>query len=129
MAQKLSQMGFKVYATVLSTTSEGAQELISNPLFENKIIVLQMDVTKDSDVSDVYHQIKNDLEKSGDVLWAVVNNAGILTCAPLEWGSFHRNRQLFEVNVFGTVRVTRVFLPLIRESKGNIQMYIIKIIF
>ena len=64
-------------------------------------------------------KVKNDLKKSDHVLWAVVNNAGIATFGPLEWGSIDTYRQLFEVNVFGTVRVTRVFLPLIKASKGK----------
>src|ERR1700712_1709656 len=103
-------MRFRVYATVLNTDSEGAQELASNPSFADKVVVLQMDVTKDENVNEVYEKVKKDLESSDHVLWAVVNNAGIMTTALLEWGSLDTYRQAFEVNVFGTVRVTRVFL-------------------
>ena len=109
-------MGFRVYATVLSTSSKGAQELESE--FADKVVVLQMDVTNDDEVKQVYESVKKDLESSGHVLWAVVNNAAIFIASLLEWGSLDTYRQQFEVNVFGTVRVTRVFLPLIRASKG-----------
>ena len=112
-------MGFKVYATVLNTDSPGAQELKTNAIFADKMIVLKMNVTNDTEVNEVYENVKKDVESSALVLWAVVNNAGVLTTAPLEWGSLNTYRQLFEVNVFGTVRVTRVFLPLIKTSKGE----------
>ena len=78
-----------------------------------------MDVTNDGDVLQVYEKVKQDLERSGHQLWAVVNNAGINSLAPLEWGSIDNYYKHFEVMVFGTVRVTRVFLPLVRTSKGQ----------
>ena len=118
LAQRLNQMGFRVYATVRNTDSSEAKELKTKATFAEKMIVLQMNVTNDSEVNEVYERVKTDLQSSDHQLWAVVNNAGILSCCPLEWGSLDTYRQLFEVNVFGTVRVTRVFLPLIKASKG-----------
>ena len=118
LAQRLSEMGFKVYATVLSKTSEGAQHLQTNPDFVDKIIVLQMDVTNDPEVKEVYEKVKQDLQTCGQVLWAVVNNAGILSPSLLEWGTLDTYRSTFDINVFGVVRVTEVFLPLIKASKG-----------
>ncbi|CAG2182651.1 unnamed protein product, partial [Oppiella nova] len=47
----------------------------------------------------------------------VVNNAGIATVGPLEWGSMDDYHRVFAVNTFGGVRVTRTFLPLIKASK------------
>lgn len=37
-----------------------------------------------------------------------------------EWGSVDNVKRIFEVNVFGVIRVTKAFLPLIRKSKGRI---------
>ena len=118
MAHRLNQIAFKVYATVLSAHSSGAQELGINADFRDKMVVLQMDVTNDSEVKGVLFKIKSDLQSSGDVLWAVVNNAGVFPVGPLDWGSIDSFRKVFEVNVFGAVRVTRVFLELIKYSKG-----------
>ena len=84
----------------------------------HKLIVLKMDVTNDEEVSAVYKQIKSDLQLNGEQLWAVVNNAGIAVIAPLDWGTIDDYHRVFEVNTFGTVRVTRAFLSLIRKSKG-----------
>ena len=128
LAQRLNQMGFRVYATVLNTNSRGAVELKTSAIFAEQMIVLQMNVTNDREVNEVYGRVKTDLQNSGHQLWAVVNNAGIFALAPLEWGSFETYRQLFEVNVFGTVRVTRVFLPLLKASQGKcLKPYLISV--
>jgi len=119
LSQKLNRNGFKVYATVHNSSSEGALALRGNATNADKLIVLQMDVTKDNDVNDVLQKVKQDLS-SGYELWALVNNAGIGSYSPLEWGTMDRYHNVFEVNVFGLARVTRAFLPLIRKSKGRI---------
>ncbi|CAG2177689.1 unnamed protein product [Oppiella nova] len=81
---------------------------------------MRMDVTSDEEVKAVYEQIQKDLTQNEEQLWAVVNNAGILTLGPLDWGTVDTYKRIFEVNTFGMVRVSRTFLPLIRQSKGRI---------
>lgn len=53
-------------------------------------------------------------------LWAVVNNAGIATTGFFELLSVEDFKHVFEVNFFGTIRVTKAFLPLLRETKGRL---------
>lgn len=53
-------------------------------------------------------------------LWAIVNNAGIATFQEIEWCSVLQFQQLLDVNVIGVVRVTKAFLPLVREVKGRV---------
>lgn len=118
LAHKLNEHGFRVYATVLDPESTGAKDLVTGARFEGKTKVLRMDVTNDEEVKGVYDQIKSDLQENGEELWALVNNAGIVTFGPLDWGTIEKYKKIFEVNTFGTVRVTRTFLPLIRRSKG-----------
>ena len=54
-------------------------------------------------------------------LWSIVNNAGILSFLPIEWGP--PGIELFEkqmqVNALGQVRVTKAFLPLLRQIKNS----------
>lgn len=52
-------------------------------------------------------------------LWAVVNNAGVSTFGEVEFTSMDTYRQLSEVNLWGTIRVTKAVLPLIRKAKGK----------
>ena len=80
-----------------------------------------MDVTNENEISAAYEEIRSDLEKNNEQLWAVVNNAGIEGMTPfIESGTMDLYNRVFDVNTFGVVRVTRVFLPLIRNSKGRI---------
>ena len=51
-------------------------------------------------------------------LWAVVNNAGFNTQSPVELTSMNTFLRAADVMLFGTVRVTKAFLPLIRRAKG-----------
>lgn len=54
-------------------------------------------------------------------LWGVLNNAGIIgPLGPLEFLTRKSFCDLFEVNLFGTVDVTKTFLPLLKESRGRI---------
>lgn len=53
-------------------------------------------------------------------LYALVNNAGIAKGGPLEYLPIDEVKQVFEVNVFGTLRVTQTFLPLLRRGPSRI---------
>lgn len=52
-------------------------------------------------------------------LWAVVNNAGVSTFGEVEFTSMETYKQVSEVNLWGTIRVTKAVLPLIRRAKGQ----------
>ena len=53
-------------------------------------------------------------------LWAVVNNAGIGYPAPTEWVTVEEMKRTVDVNLWGTVSVTKAFLPLLKRTKGRI---------
>jgi 3-hydroxybutyrate dehydrogenase len=53
------------------------------------------------------------------VFWGVVNNAGIASFGDVEFLSIEHYKRHADVNLWGTVRVTKAFLPLIRKSKGR----------
>ncbi|ESO91235.1 hypothetical protein LOTGIDRAFT_105518, partial [Lottia gigantea] len=53
-------------------------------------------------------------------LWGVVNNAGINFVGPIELTNIQQIHRVCDVHLFGTVRVTKAFLPLLRQSKGRI---------
>ena len=54
-------------------------------------------------------------------LWAVVNNAGIAVgTAPIEMLAMDQVQRCVDVNLFGMIRVTKAFLPLVRRSRGRI---------
>ncbi|OCT78566.1 hypothetical protein XELAEV_18029655mg [Xenopus laevis] len=53
-------------------------------------------------------------------LWGVVNNAGISIFGEVEFTSMETYKEVAEVNLGGTVRVTKACLPLIRRTKGRV---------
>lgn len=114
LAMRLSRDGFLVFAGCLDCTSGGAEELKS---FSN-IKILQLDVTKQEQVDDALKSVKEDLGQR--VFWALVANAGISSSGLLEWMTMETVLGLFNVNVFGVLRVIKKFLPLLKKSGGRV---------
>jgi short-subunit dehydrogenase involved in D-alanine esterification of teichoic acids len=115
LAIEVDKLGFHVFAGVLFPEGVGAKNLVS--VCSDRLNVLKMDVTNYEEVSCVI----NEIYLSGLELWAVVNNAGIAFNTPIEWGfDINELNKVFSINVFGAVRVAKLSLPLLRQSKGRI---------
>lgn len=114
LAKRLSRKGFLVFASCISFTSPGASELKG---FSN-VNVLELDVTKQEQVDKAFDTIKKHLGKRQ--LSAVVANAGIGSTGLLEWLTMDTVVDVFNVNVFGVLRVAKKFLPLLKKSKGRL---------
>lgn len=65
-----------------------------------------------------YHRVKILLHPAG--LWGVINNAGIAKIGPIEWQTIEEYKQVADVNLWGLIEVTKVFLPLIKKERGRI---------
>lgn len=93
----------------------------NNAAHPNRLIVFKLDVTKEKDIDSAFEFIRLYLNHESERLWALINNAGLSRTGKLEWGTFdHHFRQIFEVNTFGVVKVTRKFLPMLRQSRGRV---------
>ncbi|XP_037776200.1 D-beta-hydroxybutyrate dehydrogenase, mitochondrial-like isoform X2 [Penaeus monodon] len=115
----LDQMGFRVFACCLLADGggEGAQRLRREG--SRRLHVLQMDVTQQEQIDSALRSVKK-LLPPGEVLWGLVNNAGVSQYGAVEWVSMDDYRNICEVNLFGTIAVTKAFLPLIRSAKGRV---------
>ncbi|KAG7236162.1 hypothetical protein INR49_001272 [Caranx melampygus] len=80
--------------------------------------ILKLDVTRDEDVQQAKRTVQENLPEKG--LWALVNNAGISDWAEVEWSTIEDFRNMVDVNLFGCIRTSIAFLPLIRAAKGRI---------
>lgn len=116
LTRRLDKRGFTVFACCLFPEGEGARKLQEE--CSDNVIVVPLDVTKDDQVLDAVNKVKAELK--GKDLWAVVANAGIIYAAELEWGKLEPLVKMFDVNVFGVVRTTLAFLPLLRKSRGRV---------
>ncbi len=76
---------------------------------------LAVDVTSDEDVAALVEHLR-----ATGGLDAVVNNAGgALGLDPVERADLEQWRSMYELNVLGTLRVTKALLPLLRERGGG----------
>ncbi|XP_068082503.1 17-beta-hydroxysteroid dehydrogenase type 6 isoform X3 [Anabrus simplex] len=116
LALKADSLGLLVYAGCLFPEGDGAKALKEK--CSDRTHIISLDVTNDKLVEAAAHYVKSTL---GDkVLWAVVNNAGIADFAEVEWQNFDSIKKIFDINVYGQLRVTRALLPLLRQSKGRV---------
>jgi NAD(P)-dependent dehydrogenase (short-subunit alcohol dehydrogenase family) len=110
-ARYLAESGFLTVGTV---RTEGD----ATRLREAGVETVAMDVTDPSSVARAVSRVEGLLEDRP--LAALVNNAGVPAAGPIELSDVDEARRLFEVNVFGVMRVTQAFLPRLRASHGRI---------
>ena len=49
-----------------------------------------------------------------------MNNAGILVHGPVEWNTVAEMQNVMDVNLWGTVRITKAMLSLVKKARGRI---------
>ncbi|KAK7113709.1 D-beta-hydroxybutyrate dehydrogenase, mitochondrial-like [Littorina saxatilis] len=116
LARRLSSVGFTVVAGCLDKSSDGAQVLKSDAT--GRLHVLQLDITDDDSVNSCVNYIKEQFPSKG--LWTLVNNAGVLQRGDVEFTPLDTYKKIADVNLFGTIRMTKACLPLIRREKGRV---------
>ncbi|XP_061613213.1 11-beta-hydroxysteroid dehydrogenase type 2 [Phyllopteryx taeniolatus] len=116
-ARHLDSAGFRVFATVLDASGEGAGEL--RRTCSERLTLLQLDITQPQQVQRALVEVQAQLGPEG--LWALVNNAGVcVNFGDIELSPMSNFRGCMEVNFFGTLNVTKSFLPLLRRDKGRL---------
>ncbi|CAG00815.1 unnamed protein product, partial [Tetraodon nigroviridis] len=116
-AQHLDALGFDVFASVLDLSGGGARDL--QRTCSSRLTLLQVDITQPQQVQQALLDTQAKLGLSG--LWALVNNAGVcVNFGDAELSLMSNYRGCMEVNFFGTLNITKSFLPLLRRSRGRI---------
>lgn len=131
---------------MLDLNSDGAQEL--QRCCSSRLTLLQVDITQPQQVQQALLDTKAKLGLRGKYqascesrhtclhcpeinstrvwlvclgLWGLVNNAGVcVNFGDAELSLMSNYRGCMEVNFFGTLNVTKSFLPLLRQIKGRI---------
>lgn len=104
-AQALVKAGYRVFGT----SRQRAQ-----PMPEG-VEALTCDVTSDTSVDAAVRAV---LERAGRID-LLVNNAGVGLLGAAEESSLEQAKSLFDVNLFGVIRVTRAVLPAMRRQKAG----------
>ncbi|KAJ2082167.1 hypothetical protein H4R24_001795 [Coemansia sp. RSA 988] len=84
------------------------------------VIPVILDVASSDSVDQAYEQVAAQLRHRQIPLVAVINNAGITACAPMEISTPAFVEHCMAVNFHGPLRVTQRFMPLLRASCGRI---------
>ncbi|RXM29832.1 D-beta-hydroxybutyrate dehydrogenase, mitochondrial [Acipenser ruthenus] len=111
--------------TMLSTeTGKGAHVSEHSTFHEQaEFTMLSTETGKGAHVSEhttFHEQAEFTMLSTETGLWALVNNAGVSTFGEVEFTSLETYKQVADVNLWGTIRVTKAFLPLIRRAKGRV---------
>jgi NAD(P)-dependent dehydrogenase (short-subunit alcohol dehydrogenase family) len=115
IARQLARKGIRVHLGSRDEARgrEAAEKLRAEGL---DVAPLRLDVTNERSVADVAKQV----EREAGRLDILVNNAGIaIDDGPPSRVSLDALRRTYETNVFGLVRVTQAFLPLLRRSDAG----------
>lgn len=104
-AELLAREGYTVYGTSRRPESDS----------QNGIAMLACDVTRDESVAAVIAEVQR---RSGRID-LLVNNAGFGLIAGAEESSIEQAKSVFEVNVFGAMRMTNHVLPVMRQQGGG----------
>lgn len=112
-ALRLDREGFQVFAGVRRKKDGEALQKAST----GNLIPVIIDVTDEKTVTAAAKVIS---KATGGELYGLMNNAGIGSGGPLEIIPISAVRNVIETNVIGMFTVIRIFLPLLRKSKGRI---------
>jgi NAD(P)-dependent dehydrogenase (short-subunit alcohol dehydrogenase family) len=113
-ARALVREGWRVFGTVRSPSGavpEGVQRVV-------------MDVRDDASVDAGVARV---LEQAGRID-GVVNNAGSVVSGAIEETATAQAQELFNVNFFGAVRVTRAVLPAMRAQRSGRIVFVSSVV-
>jgi NAD(P)-dependent dehydrogenase (short-subunit alcohol dehydrogenase family) len=112
LAEDLLARGYRVFGSV--RRAQDARALTA--AWPGAFVPLVFDVTDEAALPRVVAQVAAAVGDQG--LQALINNAGVAHNGPVAHQPMAEIRQLFEVNVFGLMMVTRAFLPLLGARPG-----------
>lgn len=112
IAKVLIQKGFRVFGSVRKPQDA---ERLSNEFGEN-FIPLIFDVTDEAAVQAGAREVRERL--NGEILFGLVNNAGIAVPAPLIHQPTDEFRHQLEVNLVSVLIVTKAFVPLLGTDRS-----------
>ena len=110
ITERLATAGYFVYAGARKDADLQALGAIRN------VQAVRLDVTKPADIDAAVAAVV----KGGRGLYALVNNAGVVTVGPLVETTPEEFDLVMSVNVYGPYRMTRAFAPLILAQHGRI---------
>jgi len=129
---KLAAEGVNVFAGVRHSADGEALLIEASRISEGasgkqgRMIPVILDVTSDVSIQNAVERVQEETGANG--LWALVNNAGVAVCGPVEEVSSADWRRQFDVNFFGSIEVIRAALPLLRKAVRAQGIYVPRVV-
>lgn len=127
--ETLAKAGHTVYATMRESAGKNATAAAELKAFGaangDRVHVVDLDVTSDSSVQQAIDTIA---KESGGVIDVLYNNAGRFSGGVQEAYTLEEVKAVFEVNVFGPLRVNRAVLPHMRKRRSGLIIAISSIV-
>jgi len=108
--ERLVANGWKVFAADIST------DRLRSSMHDPDVVPVLMDVTDRESIQSAYETISSHTDR----LDGVVNFAGVMGLGSLTDIPEERLARILDINVMGTFRVNKKFLPLLEAAKGRI---------
>jgi NAD(P)-dependent dehydrogenase (short-subunit alcohol dehydrogenase family) len=123
-SETLARRGYTVFAAMRNTSGRNASHCEALRALAGReglaLQALDMDVTQDASVERAVQQV---LDQTGRID-VVINNAGVFALGMTEAFTVEEFQQLFDVNVFGAVRVNRAVLPSMRRRRSGLLIHV-----
>jgi NAD(P)-dependent dehydrogenase (short-subunit alcohol dehydrogenase family) len=110
MVERLVANGWKVFAADIN------KESLRSSMHDPDVLPVVVDVTDRESIRSAYEAVSSNTDR----LDAIVNFAGIMGLGSLTDIPEERLARILDVNVMGTYRINKKFLPLVEAARGRI---------
>ncbi|CAH0550685.1 unnamed protein product [Brassicogethes aeneus] len=119
LAQHITGCGYTVFAGFFSLESEGAKQIKQS--YDQNVISFSLDITKEESIKKAVMTLENFLLNNPKYsLYALINNAGVMVFGEFEWLTEKLIENQINVNLCGTMRLTKAFCPMLRKYQGRV---------
>jgi NAD(P)-dependent dehydrogenase (short-subunit alcohol dehydrogenase family) len=108
--ERLIANGWKVFEADIS------KEMLRSSMHDPDAVPVVMDVTDNESIQSAYDVVAGQTDR----LDAIINFAGVIGVGSLTDIPEERLARILDINVMGTYRVNKKFLPLVEAAKGRI---------
>lgn len=122
LCKQLDELGFTVFAGFGSRSDSETEMQTLKQQASGRLHTLQLDINNEHDVHSAFLYVNENLPDGAPGLWALVHAAAWVTLGECEWVPPMVLRKSTDINFTGIARLTQVFLPLIRRSKGRVVL-------
>lgn len=124
IAKTMAGAGYTVYASMrdIAGRNAGAAQALAEwaAAADARLKAVEMDV---ADTQSVDAAVEKILAEAGHID-IVVNNAGVAAGGPIEAFDIEQMQALFDINVFGPLRVDKAVLPGMRQRRSGLLIHV-----